>query len=479
MSTNLSEAIKSMVEEKGISQELVISTIEDFLRAAYKRKFGTDENAVVQFSDDLSDVTLSARRIIVADDDYYDETTEISLEEAEELVGKCEIGDELLVPIDLKEFDRISIQSAKQRSRQSLRDIQKDTTFKEYENKQGQLIIGYVQRQIGDDFYVDIGTTEGILPRRNQSSREVYRQGDKVKFYVEKVEKTDHGVRVVLSRTNAELVRLLFELEVPEIYDHSIEIHKIVREAGYRTKVAVYSHRDDIDPVGACVGLKGMRIQTIMKEIEGEKIDILKYDPNPEVFIRNALAPAEVKHVILLERNERRALAIVDDTQLSLAIGKQGLNVRLADKLVDWTIEVKTEAQFAELDIASTARSRAEALFADTDEEEAGDGAYVEDEVPTLRFDETDTPAEGEGFVPEEEEEEGDLDLSELPIDAALIAKLNFHDIYTVGEYINLDDAELAALTDITDEEKQKLDEVFNEFVSIEEEHIYEEEDDK
>ncbi|AEC01821.1 transcription termination factor NusA [Parasphaerochaeta coccoides] len=476
MSTNLSEAIKSMVEEKGISQDLVISTIEDFLRAAYKRKFGTDANAVVQFSDDLSNVTLNARRIIVEDENYYDMTTEISLEEAEELVGKCEIGDELLVPIDLKEFDRISIQSAKQRSRQSLRDIQKDTTFKEYENKTGQLIIGYVQRQIGDDFYVDIGSTEGILPRRNQSSREVYRQGDKVKFYVEKVEKTDHGVRVVLSRTSAELVKLLFELEVPEIYDHSIEIHDIVREAGYRTKVAVYSHRDDIDPVGACVGLKGMRIQTIMKEIEGEKIDILKYDPNPEVFIRNALAPAEVKDVILLKQNERRALAIVDDTQLSLAIGKQGLNVRLANQLSDWIIEVKTEAQFAELDIASTARSRAEALFTDADEVEDVSDYEMTEDVPALRFDEGEVA--DEDYVTEEEDgDEGDLNLSELPIDAELIAKLNSHGIYTVGQYINLDDAELTSLDDVTVEEKQKLDEIFNEFVSIEEEHIYEDDD--
>ncbi len=476
MANNLSEAIKSMVAEKGISQDLVVKTIEDFLRAAYKRKFGTDENAVIQFSDDFTDVTLNARRVIVDDEDYYDPITEISLEEAEDLVGKCEIGDELLVPIDLQGFDRISIQSAKQRSRQSLRDIQKDTTFKEYENKQGQLIIGYVQRQIGDDFYVDIGTTEGILPRRNQSNREVYRQGDKVKFYVEKVEKTDHGVRVVLSRTSAELVRLLFELEVPEIYEHSIEIHKIVREAGYRTKVAVYSHRDDIDPVGACVGLKGMRIQTIMKEIEGEKIDILKYDPNPEIFIRNALAPAEVKNVILLERNERRALAIVDDSQLSLAIGKQGLNVRLADKLCDWTIEVKTEAQFSEMDIASTARNRAEALFSDAEDDEDMEEFEVA-ELPTLDYEENLEADGDDAGVDEQDEEEGeDFALSDLPIEQQLIEKLNSHGIFTVGEYINLEDEQLAELTDLTEEERAQLDAVFNEYVSIEEEHVYEEE---
>ncbi len=448
MSSELGEAIRSMVAEKGISQDLVISTIEDILRAAYKRKFGTDENAVIEFNDDFSDVTLSARKTIVDDDDYYNEVTEIPMSDAEELHEGCEIGDELLVPISLMDFDRISVQSAKQRAHQSFRDIQKDTLYSEFKAKEGQMIIGYYQRESNGDIFVDLGTTEGILPRRNQSSREVYRKNDKIKCFVERVEKAERGVRVVLSRTSPELVRLLFELEVPEIYDHSIEIFKIVREAGYRTKIAVYSHRDDIDPVGACVGLKGIRIQTIMREIEGEKIDILKYDPNPVSFIRNALSPAEVRNVIITDKDTYHALAIVDENQLSLAIGKQGLNVRLANKLCDWLIDVKTEAQFSEMDIATDARERADALFADDE--------YIEGEIDT-------------------EVDDGEIQLADLPIDEALLAKLQFHDIYTVEEYVNLSEAEIKELGDIADDEIKQLHDVLVQYVDIvEEEHVEE-----
>lgn len=449
MSSELGEAIRSMVAEKGISQELVISTIEDILRAAYKRKFGTDENAVIEFNDDYSDVTLSARKTIVDDDDYYNEVTEIPMSDAEELHEGCEIGDELLVPVSLKEFDRISVQSAKQRAHQSFRDIQKDTLYSEFKAKEGQMIIGYYQRESNGDIFVDLGTTEGILPRRNQSSREVYRKNDKIKCYVERVEKAERGVRVVLSRTSPELVRLLFEMEVPEIYDHSIEIYKIVREAGYRTKIAVYSHRDDIDPVGACVGLKGIRIQTIMREIEGEKIDILKYDPNPMTFIRNALSPAEVRNVIITDKDTFHALAIVDENQLSLAIGKQGLNVRLANKLCDWLIDVKTEAQFSEMDIATDARERADALFSDNE--------YLE------------------GDAMEEEVDDGEIQLADLPIDKTLLGKLQFHDIYTVEEYVNLSEAEIRELGDITDDEIKQLHDILVQYVDIvEEEHVEE-----
>ncbi|MDD4450326.1 MAG: transcription termination factor NusA, partial [Sphaerochaeta sp.] len=295
MATEIGDAIRSMVAEKNISEELVISTIEDILRAAYKRKFGTDENAVIEFSEDYMSVELASRRKIVDDDNWYNEVTEIPLSEAKEIHEECEIGDELLIPVDLKEFDRISVQSAKQRAHQSFRDIQKDTLYSEYKAKEGQLIIGYYRRQLPNgDIYVDIGTTEGLLPRRNQSSRESYGSNDKIKCYVEKVEKAERGLRVVLSRTSPELIRKLFEVEVPEIAQNQIDIIKIVREAGYRSKVAVASRNDDIDPVGACVGLKGNRIQTIMSEIEGEKIDILRYDTNPANYIRNALSPAQV-----------------------------------------------------------------------------------------------------------------------------------------------------------------------------------------
>ena len=462
MATDLGDAIRSMVAEKNISEDLVLNTIEEILRAAYKRKYGTEENAVIEFSDDYSSVELSARRKIVDDDDWYNEVTEISLTDAKEIHEDCEIGDELLIAVDLKEFDRISVQSAKQRAHQSFRDIQKDTLYSEFKAKEGQLIIGYFRRQVPNgDIYVDIGSTEGLLPRRNQSSRESYGSNDKIKCYVENVEKAERGVRVVLSRTSTELIRHLFEVEIPEIAQNQIDIIKIVREAGYRTKVAVASRNDEIDPVGACVGLKGNRIQTIMGEIEGEKIDILRYDTNPLNYIRNALSPAQVKDVVVLDKNIFHAVAIVDESQLSLAIGKQGLNVRLANKLVDWIIDVKTQAQFNELDIATEARSRAESFFGQPEE-----FALVNDfadQVPTtVTTLEEVAPALEESLVDEDE-----IALSDLPMDALLLQKLQFHDVYSVEEFINLKEEDLASFTDLSEEEIIAIKDTINEYVDI------------
>ncbi|MFA6732674.1 MAG: transcription termination factor NusA [Sphaerochaeta sp.] len=463
MATEIGDAIRSMVAEKNISEELVISTIEDILRAAYKRKFGTEENAVIEFSEDYTSVELSSRRQIVDDDNWYNEVTEIPLSEAKEIHEECEIGDELLIPVDLKEFDRISVQSAKQRAHQSFRDIQKDTLYSEYKAKEGQLIIGYYRRQVQNgDIYVDIGTTEGLLPRRNQSSRESYGNNDKIKCYVEKVEKAERGLKVILSRTSGELIRKLFEVEVPEIAQNQIDIIKIVREAGYRTKVAVASRNDDIDPVGACVGLKGNRIQTIMSEIEGEKIDILRYDPNPINYIRNALSPAQVKDVVVVDKNIYHAVAIVEDSQLSLAIGKQGLNVRLANKLVDWMIDVKTQAQFDEMDIAKEARSRAESIFRDEEpffEEEGVEPVELPNEEVAVAAEET--------FVDEDE-----IALSELPLDQNLLSKLQFHDVYSVEEFINLTEEDLASFNDLSEEEIIAIKDTINEYVDIVEDEV-------
>ncbi|MDY0290232.1 MAG: transcription termination factor NusA [Sphaerochaeta sp.] len=462
MATDLGDAIRSMVAEKNISEDLVLNTIEEILRAAYKRKFGTEENAVIEFSEDYSSVELSARRKIVDDDDWYNEVTEISLTDAKEIHEDCEIGDELLIPVDLKEFDRISVQSAKQRAHQSFRDIQKDTLYSEFKAKEGQLIIGYFRRQVPNgDIYVDIGTTEGILPRRNQSSRESYGSNDKIKCYVENVEKAERGVRVVLSRTHTELIRHLFEVEIPEIAQNQIDIIKIVREAGYRTKVAVASRNDEIDPVGACVGLKGNRIQTIMGEIEGEKIDILRYDTNPLNYIRNALSPAQVKDVVVLDKNIFHAVAIVDESQLSLAIGKQGLNVRLANKLVDWIIDVKTQAQFNELDIATEARTRAESFFGEP--EAFGDLPRFDNQFPVAEVAGLpEAPVLEESLVDEDE-----IALSDLPMDSLLLKKLQFHDVYSVEEFINLSEEELASFSDLSQEEVIAIKDTINEYVDI------------
>lgn len=368
MAEGLAEAVRMLVQDRGISEDLVIKTIEEFLFAAYKKKFGTSENAVVRFNEEGDEVTLAAKKKIV--EEVYDPVLEISLEEARELVDDCEEGDELLIEINPKEFDRSAIQSAKQKAKQTLREIQKDTLYSEFENKVGEMIIGYYQRERNGNIYVDLGKVEGILPKKFQSPREVYRANDRIKAMIQEVNKTPAGLQIVLSRTHTEFVKRIFELEVPEVYDKTVEIFKIVREPGYRTKIAVYSNREDVDPVGACVGMKGVRIQAIVRELEGEKIDILKYETDPRTFIKNALSPAEVESVMLLDEAKRQALAVVAETQLSLAIGKQGLNVRLANRLVDWNIDVKTEAQFEEMDISAEQKKALSELFMDFHEEE-------------------------------------------------------------------------------------------------------------
>jgi N utilization substance protein A len=439
----MSEAIRQLIEDRGISEELVLRTIENTLLAAYKRKFGNADNAVVRFSDDNREVSIYARKKIV--DGVYDPVSEIDLEEARELRAEAEVGDELLIEVDPKDFDRVSVQSAKQTAHQSIREIQKDSLYSEYKDKAGEIIIGYYQRERNGTIYVDLGKVEGILPKKFQSPREIYHVNDRIKALITEVNKTPAGLQVVLSRTHTDFVRAIFELEVPEIYDKTVEIHKIVREPGYRTKLAVYSNREDVDPVGACVGLKGVRIQAVIRELEGEKIDILKYDPDPRRFIKNALSPAEVRDVIVLDEGKHQALAVVNDSQLSLAIGKQGLNVRLANRLVDWNIDVKTDAQFEEMDIASESRRAVSELFGDSEE--------YEEEISRI---------------------------SELPgVDPAMAENLLENGIDFIEDFLTLSEDGLAALKGIAAEQLETLRRLIEEYVEIVEEDGEEQEYDE
>jgi len=382
MNPDFADLVKLIQTERGITKDLVLATIEEFLTAAYSKTFGTSENAVVKFSEYGNDVSIFARKAIVETGDLYNPVTEIELSDALELNEDCEVGDELLIEIEPKNFDRGAIQCAKQKARQSLREIQKDTLYSEFRGKVGEMIIGYFQREKNGAIFVDLGKTEGILPRRFQSPREEYHHGDRIKAMIAEVKKAPTGLEIILSRSHGEFVKRVFELEVPEIYDGTVEIFKIVREPGFRTKVAVYSTREDVDPVGSCVGLKGVRIQAIVRELEGEKIDILKYDSEPTEFIRNALGSAEVQDVVVLDSSKRQALAIVPEQRLSLAIGKQGLNVRLANRLVDWSIDVKTEAQFSEMDVSKEVSRVASDLFSGID---SGDEEITKiDELPDI-----------------------------------------------------------------------------------------------
>jgi N utilization substance protein A len=414
-----------------MSEELILRTIENTLLAAYKRRYGNVENAVVRFNDN-QEVSIYAKKKIV--DGVYDPVSEIDLEEARELNPDAEEGDEILIEVDPKGFDRISVQSAKQTAKQSIREIQKDSLYSEFRNKVGEIIIGYYQRERNRTIYVNLGKMEGILPNKYQSPRETYHVNDRIKALIIEVNKTPTGLQVVLSRTHTEFVRAIFEIEVPEIYDKTVEIHKIVREPGYRTKLAVYSNREDVDPVGACVGLKGVRIQAVIKELEGEKIDILKYDPDPKRFIKNALSPAEVRDVIILDDGKHQALAVVNDSQLSLAIGKQGLNVKLANRLVDWNIDVKTDAQFAEMDIAAESRRAVSELFGET---------Y------------------GEEFSR----------ISELPgVDKAVAGILLENGVDFIEDFISLSKEELSKFEALTAEQLDQMQKLIEEYVEIVEE---------
>jgi N utilization substance protein A len=435
----MSESIRQLSQDKGISEELILRTIENTLLAAYKKRFGTDENAIVRFTDDKQ-VSIYAKKKVVEHDGVYDPVTETDLDEARELNPDAEVGDEILIEVEPREeFNRQSVQSAKQTAHQTIRDIQKDSLYSEFKDKVGEIIIGYYQRERNGTIYVDLGKMEGILPKKFQSQRETYHVNDRIKALIVEVNKTSSGLQVVLSRTHTDFVKAIFELEVPEVYDKTVEIHKIVREPGYRTKLAVYSNRDDVDPVGACVGLKGVRIQAVIKELEGEKIDILKYDPDPRRFIKNALSPAEVRDVIILDDGKKSALAVVSDSLLSLAIGKQGLNVRLANRLVDWNIDVKTEAQFAEMDIAAESRRAVSELFGDSEAEELSR-------------------------------------ISELPgVDSGLAQSLLDNGIDFIEDFLSLGPEELTTLENVTVEQVEGLRKLIEEYVEIVEEEGVEE----
>lgn len=367
MASEIGEAIRQLMQEKGISEDSVKITIENMLKAAYKRTYGTADNAIVVFEDDLSDVKIYSRKQVV--DGVYDPVTEIELEEAVALNPECEVGDEIDIQEDPKTFGRSAVATGKQTAHQGLNESFKDNLYNEYKDKIGEIIIGYYQREKNGNIYVDLGKVEGVLPAKFQSPREKYEKNERIKALIVDIKKTSSGIQIVLSRSDPEFVRSIVELEVPEIYDKTVEIYKIVRDAGYRTKIAVYANREDVDPVGACVGLKGNRIQNVIQELLGEKIDVLKYDSDPTVFIKNALSPAEVSKVIILDADKKQALAIVPDTQFSLAIGKQGQNVRLANKLCDWTIDVKTEEQAADMDLSEVvSRQAALNLFKDNED---------------------------------------------------------------------------------------------------------------
>ncbi len=343
MNKEFIEAICALEKEKDISKDILIEAIESALVSAYKKNYGTSQNVRVNIDRELGDIDVFMRKDVV--EEVEDDMIEISLEEALEIDPRYEVGDVVEYQVTPRDFGRIAAQTAKQVVVQRIREAERGMIFDDYITRQGEIITGTVQRISNETIFVNMGKAEGILAATERVPGETYRINERIKVFIMDVKKTTKGPQVFLSRSHPGLVKRLFELEVPEIEDGVVEIKSIAREAGSRTKIAVYTEDENVDPVGACVGTRGSRVQNIVDELYGEKIDIITWSEDPEVLISNVLSPAKVEKVII-EDEEKTATVIVPDYQLSLAIGKEGQNVRLAAKLSGWKIDIKSHTQY-------------------------------------------------------------------------------------------------------------------------------------
>lgn len=343
MSTSIAQNIDALCQEKGVDREIVIEAMKEAVRAAARKQFKSGEDIQVDWNPETG-IELSASKVVV--DEVTDHATELSIEEAREMAGdEVEIGDALLLPLPMEELGRIAAQTAKQILFQKVRDAERSNIYDQYIDKIGDLVNGFTKRFERGNIIVDLGNMEAILPRSQQSRGEQWNQGERIRVVINNVSKESKGPQVEVSRTSPELLRRLFEMEVPEIYDETVVIKSCVREPGERAKIAVTSNERDVDPVGACVGMKGSRVQAIIRELRGEKIDIIEWSDEPSVFAANALSPAKVNQVRITDIENRQMEVIVNEDQLSLAIGKRGQNVRLATKLVGWNIDIRSEEE--------------------------------------------------------------------------------------------------------------------------------------
>ncbi len=339
----LKRLIEQMGKEKGIDKELIVEALTSAVLSAARKKLGQNLILEVQYNDDVGEIEVFQFKTVV--DKVINEDTQISIDEARDtLDDAAELGDSLGVKLDTSSFGRIAVQTARQIVIQKVRDAERDKIYDEYKDRKGEIISGFVQRFEQGSIIVNLGRTEGILPTSEQISRETYKRGDRVRAYVCDVRKTLKGPQIVLSRTHPSFLKSLFELEVPEISEGLIEIVGVAREPGNRSKISVKTREKDIDPVGACVGVRGSRVQSVVQELKGEKIDIVPFVSDPVQYVCNALSPAKVDRVLMYD--ELHAMeVIVPDDQLSLAIGKNGQNVRLAARLTGWKIDVKSKSR--------------------------------------------------------------------------------------------------------------------------------------
>ena len=344
MNKEFIQAIEDLEKERHIPKDVLIEAIESALVSAYKKNYGTSQNVRVDINEETGDINVYMRMDIV--DEVEDEFTQISLDEARDIDYRYEVGDVVEYQVTPRDFGRIAAQTAKQVVVQRIREAERGMIFDDYITRQGEIVTGTVQRISNETLFINIGRTEGILSANEQVPGEHYKVNDRLKVYIMDVKKTNKGPQVFLSRSHPGLVKRLFELEVPEIEDGTVEIKGIAREAGSRTKMAVYTEFENVDPVGACVGTRGARVQAIVDELHGEKIDIIAWSEDPQELIASVLSPAKVEKVLPADDGEKAATVVVPDYQLSLAIGKEGQNVRLAAKVSGWKIDIKSHSQF-------------------------------------------------------------------------------------------------------------------------------------
>ena len=372
MSNPLQQTIEALAKEKGIEANTIITAIEDAVLTASRKYYKTTENLRTRFNTETGQVDLFAVKHIV--NEVADPALEISLSEAQQIYGEeAEVDMEIEFPKPTDVLGRIAAQTAKQVIFQKVREAERDNIFAEYNERVGEVITGMVKRFEAGDLIVEVGRIEAVLPRREQSRAESYSPGERVRAVIKSVNHSAKGPQIVLSRTDAALLIKLFEQEVPEIYEGTVMVRGAVREAGDRAKVAVYSRVRDVDPVGACVGMKGTRVQAIIRELRGEKIDIVEWSEDPVVLVTNALSPAKIQRVSIVDNDERIMEVVVEDRQLSLAIGKRGQNVRLAAKLTGWRIDIKSEEEL---------RTEVEAEFGALEAGEPVEGEAAAAEAP-------------------------------------------------------------------------------------------------
>lgn len=344
MGLNLLNIVEQVGKDKGINKEVLIDALESAMLKAAEKRFGVNKDIEAHYDEDAGEIELFLFKTVV--ENVEDDELEISLEDGQKLDPDAVLGDSLGVKLDAKEFGRIDAQTAKQIIIQKVRDAERELTYNEYIDKRGDIITGVVQRFDKGDIIVDLGRSEAIVPRKFQVRREGYRQGERIRAYVLDVLNDTKGPQVILSRTAPEFLEKLFQLEVPEIYEGIVEIKASAREPGDRAKIAVYSNNSDVDPVGACVGVRGSRVQAVVQELKGEKIDIVHWSDDSALLVKNTLSPAQISRVGIDEVNHMMEVIVPDD-QLSLAIGKKGQNVKLAAKLTGWKIDIFTETESA------------------------------------------------------------------------------------------------------------------------------------